>query len=152
MLCNLRDRFAKRKSFLFTNGRLGLVIWLIGSSLLIPGCQLFSDPDRIYNQVEIMPEPPEGFQSFQSYVTHNLIYPEEALKQRISGTVLVQFVVTEDGAITKVEIIEGLGFGCDQESIRVIRASGLWKPGRKDGEPVKVRLVLPIDFVADSNS
>ena len=147
MFGNLRDHFKRGERLLHSKVGLRLAISLIGFSLLTPGCQLFSDPDRIYTQVETMPQPQAGFQSFRSYVIQNLIYPEEALKNEIRGEVLVQFVVTVDGKITKVEVLEGLGFGCDQESIRVIRESSPWEPGRKGGKPVKVRLILPIDFV-----
>ena len=77
---------------------------------------------------------------------------EEAREQGITGRVLVQFVVNQDGSISDTDIIEGIGFGCDQESIRVILTSALWEPGLKGGEPVKVRLVLPVEFVLESNS
>ena len=120
--------------------------------LLSPACKYLSDPDKIYDHVEIMPKPPSGFASFKWYVTQNLIYPEEAKEQGISGKVLVQFVINEDGSITNFDVIEGIGFGCDRESIRVIRSSAPWEPGLKGGEPVKVRLVLPVEFVLESNS
>ena len=152
MFSNLKDPFGTGGCTLLFIDELRSIIWLIAFSLLTSSCQLFADPDKVYTDVEIMPQPQSGFQAFRSYVTQNLVYPEEAIKQGISGKVLVQFVVKEDGSITQVEVIESLGFGCDQESIRVISESGPWEPGRMDGQPVKVRLVLPIDFVADSNS
>ena len=128
------------------------VLSLVALLSLSQACQYFSDPDKVYDHVEIMPKPPTGFASFKWYVTQNLIYPEEAREQGISGRVLVQFVVNQDGSISDTDIIEGIGFGCDQESIRVILASAPWEPGLKRGEPVKVRLVLPVEFVLESNS
>ncbi len=150
MFCNLGNSPWECLQLLFA--RLKLLVVLTICSFINPGCQFFPDSDRVYNQVESMPQPQAGFRSLSSHVTRNLIYPEEARQEGISGRVLLEFVVTESGSITNIKILDSLGLGCDQESIRVIRTSGPWVPGEKDGEPVKVRLVLPIDFVLDPNS
>jgi len=134
------------------NLRWSWVVSLVVLFSLNQSCQYFSDPDKVYDHVEIMPKPASGFASLKWYVTQNLIYPEEAKEQGISGKVLVQFVVNQDGSISEIEIIEGIGFGCDQESVRVILASAPWEPGLRRGEPVRVRLVLPVEFVLESNS
>jgi protein TonB len=60
--------------------------------------------------------------------------------------VYVQFVVDKSGNITQVEVIRGIGAGCDEEAERVVKASPKWKPGKQRGQPVRVRMVLPITF------
>jgi len=64
----------------------------------------------------------------------------------IEGKVFVQFVVDKKGNITEVMAVKGIGAGCDEEAIRVIRTSPKWKAGKQRGKAVKVRMILPITF------
>ena len=65
---------------------------------------------------------------------------------RIEGKVFVQFVVDRDGSITDVVVVRGIGGGCDEEAIRVVKNSPSWKAGKQRGKNVRVRMVLPITF------
>jgi protein TonB len=55
-------------------------------------------------------------------------------------------VVGKDGTLTDVTVIRGIGGGCDEEAIRVVKYSPSWKPGKQRGKPVKVKMVLPVTF------
>ncbi|MBC8083234.1 MAG: energy transducer TonB, partial [Hymenobacter sp.] len=74
-------------------------------------------------------------------------YPREALVSQTQGVVFASFVVDESGRVQQPRILRGIGHGCDEEVLRVLRqTSGHWVPGQRDGEFVKVKMVLPIRF------
>jgi protein TonB len=91
-----------------------------------------------------MAEPNGGRKSFKKYLETNLRYPEEALKNKVEGKSTVEFTVQPDGRISDFTTLKGLGSGCDQELIRLIKEGPSWKPSRKNSvaviERVKVRL------------
>jgi protein TonB len=64
----------------------------------------------------------------------------------VEGKVFVQFVVDKDGTLTDIKAVKGIGAGCDEEAVRVLKAAPKWKPGKQRGRPVKVRMILPITF------
>jgi TonB family protein len=72
-------------------------------------------------------------------------YPQQAIQNNIEGTVMVQFVVTKDGAVENAKVLKGIGAGCDQEALRVIKSTK-FIPGTSRGKPVNVRLTIPITF------
>jgi TonB family protein len=86
------------------------------------------------------------FESLATYIRQNLLYPEEAKKQNISGTVVVRFIIDEGGAVTGAEVEKSLGAGCDEEALRIVKAMPQWVPGKQGGKPVKVRQSLPFHF------
>ncbi len=96
--------------------------------------------------VESMPEPNGGYEGFYKFVQKNLKYPAAARRMGIEGKVYVQFIINEKGEITNIEILKGIGAGCDEEVLRVMKKAPNWTPGKQRGEPVKVKRVLPIDF------
>ncbi|MCA8832434.1 energy transducer TonB [Hymenobacter pini] len=74
-------------------------------------------------------------------------YPRAAQENHTEGLVFASFVVDEAGRVTQPHILRGLGNGCDEEVLRVLRqTSGHWVPGQQDGRFVKVKLTLPIRF------
>ncbi len=90
------------------------------------------------------PIPPVG--DIQSYFSNNIVYPEIARKVGIEGTVFVSFWISKDGRVRAPKILKGIGYGCDEEAIRVIKEMPRWKPGKNGGKPVKVRLNIPVVF------
>ena len=98
-----------------------------------------------YVYVEHMPV--SGY-DIQAYLQRNLHYPDSAQKKGIEGRVVVKFIVLENGAIDSVSILKGkgIGGGCDEEAVRVVKNMPPWKPGKDHGKPVKVHLTLPIQF------
>lgn len=102
--------------------------------------------DEIFTIVEDQPSPKGGLSAFYEYIGKKLKYPAQARRMGIEGKVYVEFVVDKDGSITDVRAMKGIGAGCDQEAIRVIKSSPKWKPGKQRGRPVKVRMILPITF------
>ena len=99
------------------------------------------DDDGIYNFFEEPPVLLGGLDVLQS----RLRYPARALDARVEGRVTVRMIVDETGQMVDPEVIKGLGHGCDQEVLRVIRGAR-FEPGRVNGEPVKVWHTLYFEF------
>ncbi|QNN43673.1 energy transducer TonB [Pedobacter roseus] len=96
--------------------------------------------------VDEYPEFTGGAKAWSKYMERNLRYPSRAQEEGAVGKVFVSFVVEKDGSITDVSVIKGIGFGCDEEAMKVIKKSPLWKPGKNKGTPVRVRYNMAINF------
>lgn len=101
---------------------------------------------EIFQIVESMPDFPGGDEARLTYLRDNIKYPQIARESNISGTVHVTFVVEKDGRVTDIRILRGIGGGCDEEAMRVIKAMPRWKPGKQRGKPVRVQFNMPIKF------
>jgi protein TonB len=102
--------------------------------------------DEVFTVVEEMPTFPGGTGKFYEYVSQNLDYPTKAKKAAIEGRVILRFVVGVEGDISNVEVLRGIGFGCDEEAVRVIQSSPKWIPGKQRGRSVKVSVTVPLSF------
>lgn len=108
------------------------------------------EEDQIFHLVEDMPTfQGEEYQTFTRWIADNLRYPQTAVEAGIQGTVILQFVVEQDGNVSNVEVIRGVDRSLDQEAVRVIEASPTWEPGRQRDEPVRVSFTFPINFVLE---
>lgn len=96
--------------------------------------------------VQEMPSFVGGDKALFAYLNQKMRYPGEAQRAGVEGIVVVTFVVAPDGAITNAQIVKGLGFGTDEEALRVINSMPHWKPGKQNGRTVPVRYTLPIRF------
>jgi protein TonB len=104
------------------------------------------DPNEIFQVVENQPAPVGGYEAFYKYIGKNIKYPDQARRMGVEGKVFVQFVVDKDGSITDVQVLKGIGSGCDEEAIRVVKSAPKWTPGKQRGRPVRVRMSVPITF------
>lgn len=105
------------------------------------------EEDVIFTVVEDQPSFPGGEEARIRYLQENLRYPQMAREAGIQGTVFVTFVVERDGSVTDVRVLRGIGGGCDEEAVRVVRNMPRWEPGRQRGQPVRVQFNMPIRFV-----
>jgi TonB family protein len=108
-----------------------------------------STGNKIFTVVEEQPMFPGGIESMYKFLGENIKYPEAASNANVSGRVFLSFVVTETGEINDIQVLKGLGFGCDAEAIRVLKSFPKWQPGKQNGIPVNVRYNLPINFQLD---
>ncbi len=83
----------------------------------------------------------------QKYLADNVRYPEQARNAGIEGSVIVEFVIDEEGRVTMAHVARGIGGGCDEEALRVINSMPKWKPGKQNGRAVKVFFSLAVEFV-----
>lgn len=102
--------------------------------------------EEVFTIVEEMPAFPGGEAKLFEYLGKNIKYPQIAKEAGISGVVYVNFVVGAQGNITDVKVLRGIGGGCDEEAVRVVKNMPKWKPGKQRGKPVKVSYNLPIRF------
>jgi Ca-activated chloride channel family protein len=102
--------------------------------------------EEVFTVVETMPEFPGGTDSLLNFLRENLQYPENARKSSIEGSVFVSFTVGKDGSISDVKVVRGIGGGCDEEAVRVVRMMPKWKPAEQRGKPVSSQFTLPIKF------
>lgn len=101
---------------------------------------------EIFIVVEDPPSFPGGDEARIRFLSENIRYPQMARESGIQGTVFVTFVVERDGSVTDVRILRGIGGGCDEEAIRVIKAMPKWNAGKQRGRPVRVQFNMPIRF------
>ena len=90
-------------------------------------------------------KPVKGTRAYNRYLKRSLIYPDAAKENNIEGNVVLEVEINVDGQITNSRVIESLGFGCDQEAIRLIKDGPDWLPGEKFGNAIidKVRVTVP---------
>ncbi|WP_035333426.1 M56 family metallopeptidase [Dyadobacter crusticola] len=133
---------------------------MIGATaLLVAGCEKEDNsqpevakteeevlPAKVFTVVETQPEFPGGKEEMFKFLGRKIKYPTAAVKANVQGRVFLSFIVTETGHILDVKVLKGLGFGCDEEAVRVIRSFPKWKPGEQNGQKVNVKYVLPINF------
>lgn len=100
----------------------------------------------VFLSVEENPEFPGGPAKLLEYIQKNLEYPEAARENEIQGRVFVGFIVEEDGSVSNVKILRGIGYGCDEEAIRLVNSLPKFKPGKQRGKPIRVQYNLPIVF------
>lgn len=105
--------------------------------------------EEVFTVVEQNPEPAGGMAALGSYLGKNLRYPPAAQRANVAGKVFVSFVVNTDGSIQDVQVLKGLGFGTDEEAVRVVKGMPKWKPGKQSGRPVRVKFNLPISFTLE---
>jgi len=101
---------------------------------------------EIFTVVESMPDFPGGDAARMKFLQENIKYPQMARESGIQGTVYVTFVVEPNGSVSDVRVLRGIGGGCDEEAIRVIKMMPNWKPGQQRGKPVRVQFNMPIKF------
>ena len=104
------------------------------------------DSDGVYLMPDQLPEFPGGIQAMMKFLSTNIKYPVEAQKKGISGRVIVQFVIMEDGTLDQAKVIRGVDPLLDEEALRVVKSMPKSKPGMDRGEAVKVRFTAPIMF------
>jgi protein TonB len=100
----------------------------------------------VFTTVELMPAFNGGMDALAKYLSKNLRYPRGAADAGVQGKVYVSFVVGRDGEISKIELLKGIGFGCDEEARRVIKGMPKWIPGKQSGRAVMCKFTLPIAF------
>lgn len=109
------------------------------------------DPNKIFTAVEKEPAFPGGEDAFIRYLSKNIHYPAVAKENNVQGKVFLSFVVEKNGALTDVKVVRGIGSGCDDEAMRVLKNSPKWTPGIQNGRPVRVAYTIPVSFTLSSD-
>lgn len=104
---------------------------------------------KVFTYVEQMPVFPGGEAALQKYILDHFRYPQVSLEDGVQGTIMVRFVVKENGSVGEVQILKGLDSYCDKEAKRVISALPRFTPGRQQGKPVKVWYQIPVKLTIE---
>jgi protein TonB len=102
--------------------------------------------EEVFISVDQMPVFGTGMDDLFAYMSKEIKYPSIARENGIAGTVVIQFVINRNGNVTQVQLVKGIGGGCDQEALRVIKGMPAWSPGKQQGRAVSVRYTLPVKF------
>jgi protein TonB len=124
-------------------GRVTLSDWAVNKS-----ASKEMDKEGIYINADILPEYPGGRKAIQKYIEDNIQYPQAAIDEDVEGTVRITFAIDENGRVYKANTSgKNIGYGLEQEALRVVNNMPKWKPGLVNGKPVKTRLSLPVVFL-----
>lgn len=104
--------------------------------------------NKVYDAIGVdqFPEFEGGMSAWAKFIQRNMRYPSMAQENGTQGKVFISFVVEVDGSITDVKLLKGIGNGCDEEAMRVIKKSPRWKPGQQNDRKVRVRYNMPLSF------
>lgn len=118
--------------------------------LLIGPIEGYAQMKKAPPKPEVMPSFPGGAEALFKYIYTNVKYPVEARKNGIQGNVVVEFMVDEKGILSDFFVVKGIGSGCDEEAVRMIKSMNTahrWTPAKTNGQPVKAMYTLPVKFV-----
>jgi TonB family protein len=125
------------------------------SEVVLEGCVVpemgeVGNPEHdVYQIVEQMPEFPNGEEAMMQYIAKQVKYPAEAKKAGAQGRVFVGFIVEPDGSLSDFKVLRGIGYGCDEEALRLVKSMPKWKPGMQRGKAVRVQYLVPVNFKLD---
>ncbi len=102
--------------------------------------------------VDKTPQYPGGEDARIKFQSENLKYPAEAKKLGIQGKVFITFLIKADGTVADVKVHHGIGGGCDEEAVRIIKMMPKWSPALLNGKPVDYQLTFPIKFVLPTDA
>jgi protein TonB len=102
-----------------------------------------------FTTVEVQPSFMGGNSEMYKFLGKNLKYPTAAQRANIQGKVFLSFIVEKDGSITDIETMKGIGFGCDEEAMRVVKLMPKWIAGKQNGRNVRVKFTIPVFFKLD---
>ncbi len=106
------------------------------------------EPDNTIHTgwLEVMPAFPGGEAAMMQFISSHIHYPKLAKESNVQGTVYITFVVNKNGEIADVETKRGIGSGCEEEAMRVVKSMPHWSPGLMNGNTVRVQYILPVKF------
>lgn len=104
------------------------------------------ETNKVFTIVEVMPSFTGGQDALARFLQNNINYPQRAKEMNIEGKVYLSFVVDNFGNVGNVKVLRGIGGGCDEEAVRVVKKMPRWTPGKQGGRAVSVNFNLPIEF------
>ncbi len=142
-----------KRGFSNVTGKLSIVVLhAVTEVILIPPAAKADSVPVSFARVEKLPSFPGGEAAFGNYLAKSIRYPKEARDQKITGRVIVTFVVETDGKLTGIKVLRDIGGGCGAEAIRVLSECPDWNPGLQNGKPVRVAYTMPVNFTLASDA
>jgi periplasmic protein TonB len=111
----------------------------LAQSIISDSLEIIAKPDQLA-------EFQGSMGAFGKFLQKNLKYPEKALFANVTGKVYVEFIIESDGILTNFNILKSVGFGIDEEAIRVLKLSPKWIPAKYKGRNVRSRFTIPMSM------
>jgi len=111
-----------------------------------PPINPYEEDPELMALVEQLPQYPGGMSQFVKWLTETLVYPEQAMKRKIQGKVVISFIVEKDGTLSNLKVARGAHKLLDAEAMRVAKLMPKWEAGKNKGKPCKTLVNLPIVF------
>ena len=108
--------------------------------------QTVSKDQAVFNVDEMPKFKGKDLTYFRAWVQHNIKRPKVVKKDDIAGRVLLSFIVERDGSLSDIKVIQSVNEHLSEEAIRVVKSSPKWTPGKHQGELMRVKYIVPIDF------
>jgi TonB family protein len=115
------------------------------SEVVVVGYGAEKKEEDEYPLVE-MAYPVGGRKAFKEYLMKNLKYPDQALNNEIEGKVTIQFTIETTGRLSEFRVLKGIGYGCEEEVIRLIKEGPKWSATKRNAEPIKDRVKVRMKF------
>ena len=136
---------------MISNSNIAVTFVIIILVSVLTSCKKFNNDNNtnneIYTAVDEQAQFPGGMDAFYAFLTKNIQYPVQARRDNVQGRVIAQFVVEKDGSLSNIKIALGIGDGCDEEVVRVLKLSPKWIPGQQGGVVVRSQYAIPVNFV-----
>ena len=105
-----------------------------------------STTGKVFDEVERRPEFPGGMAAFYRFISETIKYPAAMRVNNVQGKAYISFIIEKDGAVTDVKSLKDPGYGSGEEAVRTIALSPRWIPGLQNGQPIRVKYTVPINF------
>lgn len=99
-----------------------------------------------FTVIEKFPAYPGGEIARKKFIRENIKLPKAFTDAKMKGTVYISFIIEKDGSLSNVSVVSGIGLGCDEEAMRVVKMMPKWIPGMRKGDPIRMVLKMPITF------
>ena len=100
----------------------------------------------VYNMVDQSAKFQDGYNSIIKFVQENIKFPAEAKENNVHGRLMLSVVVEKDGSLSDIKIKKGLGYGLDEEIVRIIKMMPKWQPAQHKGKTVRQTQTIVIPF------
>lgn len=90
--------------------------------------------------------PINGMKAYKEYLETELRYPREALESGVEGKVILKATILTNGEIGAIDVKRSLGFGCDEEAIRLVRSGAQWLPAKENGLSTESQVRIKVKF------
>ncbi len=129
---------------------LSVAMLVIVSASLLKGPVILPSEDPLVSKTGDPTIPAEftrgGMSGLYRFIAGQMKYPEAAAREAVEGMVIVGFTIKTDGSISGATILKSIGYGCDEEALRVVQAMPAWKAASTNGKAVDSRYQLPVFF------
>lgn len=98
------------------------------------------------NPVIRLAEPFGGRKAYDNYLEKSKRFPQAALDNKVKGRVTIEFTVETDGTLAGFHVLKSLGYGCDEEVIRLVREGPKWFPSTEDDKPIESQVRVRLKF------